>query len=105
MYTKLWCTLSFILFGKLKYTLYTRYPIVARALGLAECVARAKVSCIQKYTELCRYHKISIKLSLYGEFNGVCVIQFVRLATTRGTRPYALVPSSTAVYEVRLTTA
>ena len=28
--------------------LYTRYPIVARALGLAaECVARAKVSCIQ----------------------------------------------------------
>ena len=35
------------------YLLYTRYPIVARALGLAaarpraECVARAKVSCIQ----------------------------------------------------------
>ena len=28
--------------------LYTRYPIVARALGLAaECVARAKVYCIQ----------------------------------------------------------
>ena len=28
--------------------LYTIYPIVARALGLAaECVARAKVSCIQ----------------------------------------------------------
>ena len=31
--------------------LYTRYPIVARALGLAaaECVARAKVSCIQAW--------------------------------------------------------
>ena len=29
--------------------LYTRYPIVARTLGLAaaECIARAKVSCIQ----------------------------------------------------------
>ena len=28
--------------------MYTRYPIVARALGLAaECVARAKVCCIQ----------------------------------------------------------
>ena len=27
--------------------LYTRYPIVARALGLAAARARAKVSCIQ----------------------------------------------------------
>ena len=31
-----------------KIPLYTIYPIVARALGLAECVARAKVFCIQK---------------------------------------------------------
>ena len=37
-------------FGRHVYDLYTRYPIVARALGLAaECVARAKVSCIQVY--------------------------------------------------------
>ena len=34
--------------------LYTRYPIVARALGLAaECVARAKVSCIQPFFLIC----------------------------------------------------
>ena len=31
----------------LSYLLYTKYPIVARALGLA--AARAKVSCIQSY--------------------------------------------------------
>ena len=35
------------------------------------------------------HHKISIKLSLYGEFDGLCVMQFVRLATTRVTIPAA----------------
>ena len=81
-----------------------------RAPRLAECVARAKVSCIQKKTELCRYHKISIKLSLCGEFNGLCVMQFVRLNTGYHARHesgglIARVSSSTAVYEARLTTS
>ena len=39
---------DFLLLFTRDIILYTRYPIVARALGLAaECVARAKVSCIQ----------------------------------------------------------
>ena len=76
-----------------RYLLYTRYPIIARrawptgctfrpsaSLGLsaAECVARAKVSCIQRYLT----HKYLCLSSIKNDIFDYCIYICIQDALT-----------------------